>query len=202
VINAENVASVAARGLTTVTSEPPPGLVINKSRGPRLLTVSIIDQGTTRRRRPLMIAIDSESKINVVRSRAVSTSATTASEIAKIMTPTPAIVTACGNSSALPKTMSTAANTAATALIASERTGGGAVSVNRASGGRESPESLTGALYRSSGERWSWNLGRDELLVTRGAPRAGKFTLGASSSWGFRREFRVEGLRGVKFSAN
>jgi hypothetical protein len=166
VINAENVASVAARGLTTVTSEPPSGLVINNSRGPRRLTVSIIDQGTTRRRRPLMIVIDSESKINVVRSRAVSTSATTASETAKIMTPTPAIVTACGSSSALPSTMSTAANTAATALIASDRNGGGAVSVNRASGGRESPESLTGALYRSRGERWSWKLGRDELLVT------------------------------------
>ena len=77
--SAVNVASVAARGLTTVASAPPPGLVININRGPCLLTTVDHGPGTTRRRRPLMIVIDSGSKTNVVRSRTVSTSATTAS---------------------------------------------------------------------------------------------------------------------------
>ena len=46
------------------------------------------------------------------------------------MRPTPAIVTSCGKSRALPSTIMAAAITVPTALIASERTGAGAVSAN------------------------------------------------------------------------
>jgi len=75
-----------------------------------------------------MIVIDFEFKIKVVRSRTVSTSAITASATAKTMMTIPAIATAQGSWRALARTSTAAADTAATALIASERTGGGGVS--------------------------------------------------------------------------
>ena len=77
-----------------------------------------------------MIVIDCESKIKNVRSRTVSRSATTASANAKIMMTIPAIATAPGSWKALVSTIKAAAITATTALIARERTGGGAVSTN------------------------------------------------------------------------
>jgi hypothetical protein len=52
---------------------------------------------------------------------------------AKIMTTMPATITAAGSSNAPRATIIAAAVTAATELIASERTGGGGANVNRAS---------------------------------------------------------------------
>jgi hypothetical protein len=77
-----------------------------------------------------MIVIDCGSKIKVVRSRTVSTSATTANTNAKTMMTIPAIANARGIWRALASTITAAAITAVTALIASERTGGGGVNTN------------------------------------------------------------------------
>jgi len=77
-----------------------------------------------------MIVIDDGSKIKVVRSRTISTSATTASTNAKTMMTIPAIANARGSWRVLASTITAEAITAATALIARERTGGGGVSTN------------------------------------------------------------------------
>ena len=75
-----------------------------------------------------MIVIDFESKIKVVRSRTVSTSAIIPSANARTMMTIPVAANARGHWRALASTITAAAITAATALIASERTGGGGVS--------------------------------------------------------------------------
>jgi len=96
-----------------------------------MVTLSIVDHSRTRRRRPLMIVIDRRSKIKVVRKRTVKTSATAASTTAKIMIAIPATATAWGSCKTLVSTIMAAAITAATALMAKERTGGGGARTKR-----------------------------------------------------------------------